>query len=95
MMVLHGLKYRTRYQVWNKNGGMGYGICWWYGIIGKIPCGSLCVDGIIRGKHSIWYSTFSVWYYGTVSSMYYMAKFAWGYGMCQYSIRSVRVEHVV
>ena len=27
-------------------------------------------------KHSIWYGTFSVWHHGTVSWMYYMAKFA-------------------
>ena len=54
----------------------------------------VCVDGMGREKHSIWYGTFAVWYHGTMSWMYYMAKFAWWYGMFQY-IRSVRVEYVV
>ena len=56
--------------------------------------GMVCVDGMGREKHSIWYGTFAVWYHGTMSWMYYMAKFAWWYGMFQY-IRSVRVEYVI
>ena len=66
-----------------------------YENIGKPPyVGIVCVDGMGREKHSIWYGTFAVWYHGTMSWMYYMAKFAWWYGMLQY-IRSVRVEYVV
>ena len=42
----------------------------------------------------IWYDTFAVRYHGTMSWMYYMAIFAWWYGILQY-IRSVRVEYVV
>ena len=57
-------------------------------------CGMVCVDGMAREKHSIWYGTFAVWYHGSMSWMYYMAKFAWWYGMFQY-IRSVRVEYIV
>ena len=38
----------------------------WY-IYGKITvCGMVCDDGMVRGKHSIWYGTFAVWYHGTV-----------------------------
>ena len=33
--------------------------------------------------------TFAVWYHGTMSWMYYIAKFAWWYGMFQYK-RSVK-----
>ena len=43
---------------------------------------------------SIWYGTFAVWYLGTMPWMYYMAKFAWCYGMFQY-VRSVWVEYVI
>ena len=71
-------------------------ICW-YGIreYGKTTeCGMVCVDGMRGEKHSIWYVTFVVWYHGTMSWMYFMAKFAWWFGMFQY-IRSVRVEYVV
>ena len=48
------------------------------------------------GKNTVcmWYSTSAVWYDGTVSWIYFMAKFAWWYGMFQY-IRSVRAEYVV
>ena len=56
--------------------------------------GMVCVDGMGRAKHSIWYGTFAVWYHGTVSWMYYIANFAWWYSMFQH-IRSVRVEYVV
>jgi len=71
-------------------GGMVYG-----DIYGKTTvCGMVCVDGMVREKHSIWYGTFVVWYHGAMSWMYYMAKFALWYGMFQY-IRSVRVENVV
>ena len=80
---------------------MGYGICWGYAIweygiwqYGKATvCGMVCVDGMVREKHSTWYGTFAVWYHGTTSRMYYMAKFAWWYGTFQY-IRSVMVEYV-
>ena len=40
----------------------------------------------------MWYGTLAVWYDGTVSGIYYIAKFAWWYGTFQY-IRSV-VEYV-
>ena len=40
-------------------------ICMWYGVVG----------GIVRGKHSMWYGTLAVWYDGTVSWIYYLAKF--------------------
>ena len=54
----------------------------WYGNI---------VGGMVWKKHSMWYGTLAVWYDGTVSWVYCMAKFAWWFGMFQY-IRSVRVE---
>ena len=97
-MLVHGMRALRGliYTIWNKH-GMGYGICSWYSIweYGKTTvCGMDCVDGMGREKHSIWYGTFAVWYHGTMSWMYYMAKFAWWYGMFQY-IRSVRVEYVV
>ena len=72
-------------------GGMVY-LVWEYGR--TTVCGMVCVDGMVREKHSIWYGTFAVWYHGTMSWMYYMAKFAWWYGMFQ-CIRSVGVEYVV
>ena len=80
--------------------GMGYGIlCWWYGIY----------MGIWE-NHTMWYGTcwhygtgktqymvrhvcgMVPWY--DVVHVFYMAKFAWWYGMFQYK-RSVRVEYVV
>ena len=57
-------------------------------------CGMVCVDGMVREKHSIRYGMFAVWYHGTVLWVYYMAKFAWWYSVFQY-IRPVRVEYVV
>ena len=59
-----------------------------------VLCGVVCVDGMVRGKHSLLYGTFAVWYNGTVSWMYYKANFAWCYGLFQY-VRPVRVEYVV
>ena len=73
MMVLHGLIYYI-----NKH-GTGPGIpgnrlVVWY--MGKTPyiCGTVCVDGMVREKRSIWYDTLTVWYDGRVSWMYYMAN---------------------
>ena len=69
----------------------------WYGIyMGKAPyiCGMVCVGGMVREKHSMWYGTLAVWYDGTVPLIYQTAKFPWWYGMFQY-IKSVRVEYVV
>ena len=93
LTALHSMGYGICwwYCIWE------YGICWWYVIweYGRTTvCGMVCVDGMVREKHSIWYGTFAVWYHGTMSWMYYMAKFAWWYGMFQY-IRSVRVKYVV
>ena len=56
-------------------------------------CGMVCVDGImVRGNTHI-YGMVALWYHGTMSGVYYMAKFAWWYSMFQY-IRPVRVEYV-
>ena len=91
-MVLRGLVYT----IWNEH-GMGYVICWWYGIwaYGKTTvCGMVCIYGVGRENHSIWYGAFAVWDNSTISWMYSMATFAWWYGMCQY-IKSVTVEYVV
>ena len=66
-------------------------VVWYTGydgmVYGKtIVCGMVCVDGMVREKHSVWYSKMS-WMYDT-------SKFAWWYGIFQY-IRSGRVEYVV
>ena len=45
------------------------------------------VGGMVREKHGMWYGTLAVWYDGTVSWIYYMAKhrmcvvwYCWRYG---------------
>ena len=68
-------------------GGMVYGK--------NTVCGIICVDGMVREKHSICYGTFAVWYHGTVSWMYYMANLPGGMVCFSTYIRPVRVEHVV
>ena len=65
---------------------MGYMLVVWYiyGNMGEPPylvCGVVCVDGMVREKHSIWFGTFAVWYPGTMSWIFFTAKFTWGYGM--------------
>ena len=58
-------------------------------------CGMMvCVGAMVREKCSMWHGTLAVWHDGTVSWIYYMAKFAWWYGMFQF-IRPNRVEYVV
>ena len=78
----------------NTEWDMGYVDGMVYGKNTLPVCGMVCVDCMVREKHSIWYGTFAVWYHGTVSWVYYVAKFAWWYGMFQY-IKFVRVEYVV
>ena len=65
-----------------ENHRMWYGMCWRHGT-GKTQ------------YPGIWYGMFAVWYHGTMSWMYCMAKFAWWYGMLQLKITSRRVEYVV
>ena len=53
----------------------------------------VCVDGMVREKHSIWYGTFAVWYHGTVSWMNYMAKIClvvWSVSV--YKVRKGRIR---
>ena len=69
MMVLHGLKYCTRYGINTVVWDMGYVTGMVYGK-NTVLCGMVCVDGMVREKHSIWYGTFAVWFHGTVSWMY-------------------------
>ena len=75
---------KTPYVVWygwrHGTGNTQYGA--WYG--------KYTVCGMVREIHSMWHGTLAVWYDGTVSWIYYMAKFAWWYGMFLY-IRSVRL----
>ena len=49
-----GILYGTHAVVWDMGLVVRY--------MGKTPCGMVCVDGMVRKKHSIWYGTFAVWY---------------------------------
>ena len=66
-----------------------YMVCWWYGMMVRccILCGINTVGdmacwwyGIYMGKtrSGMWYGMLVAWYDGTVSWMYYMAKYACG-----------------
>ena len=57
--------------------------------MGKPPYVIWYVLAVWDGKNTvyIWQCTFAVWYHGTMSWMYYTAKFAWWYSMLQYKVR--------
>ena len=80
-MLIHGMMvlYCTAWDIILNKHGMGIWdmLVAWYNMGKNTVCGMVYVDGMVREKHSIWYGTFVVWYHGTVSWMYSMAKLAW------------------
>ena len=66
---------------------LGVNVCMWY------IYGILAVCGTGKTEYIyMWYGKLAVSYDGTVSWIYYMAKFAWWHGMFQYIRSVVRIE---